>query len=102
MKVKASRCWWEGGTISFAVREERGKAYITFKNTGEGLADDELPKIFDRFYKTDTSRSQDKTGLGLGLSIARKIVHLHSGHIVVRSVKGEYTLFEVQLPVTQK
>ena len=92
----------EGGTISFAVREERGKAYITFKNTGEGLADDELPKIFDRFYKTDTSRSQDKTGLGLGLSIARKIVHLHSGHIVVRSVKGEYTLFEVQLPVTQK
>lgn len=92
----------EGGTISFEVREERGTAYIIFKNTGDGLADDELPKIFDRFYKTDTSRSQDKTGLGLGLSIARKIVHLHSGHIVVKSVKGEYTLFEVQLPVNQK
>ena len=92
----------DGGTISFSVREERGKAFICFKNTGDGLRDDELPKIFDRFYKTDTSRSQDKTGLGLGLSIARKIVHLHSGHIVVRSVKGEYTLFEVQLPVNQK
>ncbi len=89
----------EGGVISFSVREENGTAYIEVKNTGEGLADDELPKIFDRFYKTDTSRSQDKTGLGLGLSIARKIVHLHSGHIVVKSVKGEYTAFEVQIPV---
>lgn len=89
----------EGGIISFSVHEENGIAYIMVKNTGEGLADDELPKIFDRFYKTDTSRSQDKTGLGLGLSIARKIVHLHGGHIVVKSVRGEYTAFEVQIPV---
>lgn len=92
----------EGGVISFSLREEKGTAYICVKNTGEGLADDELPKIFDRFYKTDASRSEDKTGLGLGLSIARKIVHLHSGHIVVKSVKGEYTAFEVQIPVNGK
>ncbi len=89
----------EGGTISFSLREEEGMTCIAVKNTGEGLDDDELPKIFDRFYKTDASRSKDKTGLGLGLSIARKIVHLHGGHIVVKSVKGEYTCFEVQLPV---
>ncbi len=89
----------EGGTISFSVREENDTAYIGIKNTGDGLAEDDLPKIFDRFYKTDTSRSKDKTGLGLGLSIARKIVHLHKGHIVVKSVQGEYTSFEVQLPV---
>ncbi len=89
----------EGGIISFSMRTENGTAFITVKNTGEGLADDELSKVFDRFYKTDESRSKDKTGLGLGLSIARKIVHLHDGHIVVRSVKGEYTAFEVQLPV---
>ena len=88
-----------GGIISFSVRSEKNTAYITVKNTGEGLADDELPKVFDRFYKTDASRSEDKTGLGLGLSIARKIVHLHEGHIVVRSVKGEYTAFEIQLPM---
>ncbi len=88
-----------GGVISFQLYEEDGIAHICIKNTGEGLADDELPKIFDRFYKTDTSRSQDKTGLGLGLSISRKIVHLHQGHIVVKSVKGEYTSFEVQIPV---
>ncbi len=88
-----------GGVISFQVYEEDSIAHICIKNTGEGLADDELPKIFDRFYKTDTSRSQDKTGLGLGLSISRKIVHLHQGHIVVKSVKDEYTSFEVQIPV---
>lgn len=91
----------EGGVISFSLTQEKGTAHVVVKNTGEGLADDELPKIFDRFYKTDTSRSQDKTGLGLGLSIARKIVHLHKGHIVVKSVKGEYTSFEVQFPVSQ-
>ena len=89
----------EGGTIRFAMRTEKDIAYIEIRNTGEGLKDDELPKIFDRFYKTDTSRSKDKTGLGLGLSIARKIVHLHQGHIVVKSVRGEYTSFEVQIPV---
>lgn len=92
----------EGGIISFAVSSENGTAHICIQNSGEGLADDELPKIFDRFYKTDTSRSQDTTGLGLGLSIARKIVHLHKGHIVVKSVKGEYTSFEVQIPVNGK
>lgn len=89
----------QGGIIRFALYVEGNIAHICIKNTGDGLADDELPKIFDRFYKTDTSRSQDKTGLGLGLSISRKIVHLHQGHIVVKSVKGEYTSFEVQIPV---
>ena len=89
------------GVISFSLYEEEGIAHICIKNTGEGLANDELPKIFDRFYKTDTSRSQDTTGLGLGLSISRKIVHLHKGHIVVKSVKGEYTSFEVQIPFKQ-
>lgn len=89
----------EGGVISFSILAEKDTAYITVKNSGEGLGDDEMRKIFDRFYKTDTSRSKDKTGLGLGLSIAKKIVHLHQGHIVVKSVKGEYTAFEIQLPL---
>lgn len=89
----------EGGIISVELYTENKTAHICIKNTGEGLADDELPRIFDRFYKTDASRSQDKTGLGLGLSISRKIVHLHQGHIIVKSVRGEYTSFEVQVPL---
>ncbi len=90
----------EGGVISFSVRTEQNMACICVKNTGEGLADDELSKVFDRFYKTDESRSKDKTGLGLGLSLARKIINLHQGQIVVKSVQGEYTAFEVQLPIS--
>ena len=74
---------------------------IGIKNTGEGLKNDEIQQVFDRFYKTDSSRGKDTTGLGLGLSISRKIVHLHNGHIIVRSVYGEYTEFAVQLPEKQ-
>ena len=52
--------------------------------------DDEIPHIFDRFYKTDKSRSRDKGGAGLGLHIVRSIINLHGGDIIVRSVEGEY------------
>jgi signal transduction histidine kinase len=69
----------EGGVISFSVMVREEVAHICIKNTGEGLTDDELPKIFDRFYKTDTSRSKDKTGLGLGLSIARNLTNAQNG-----------------------
>ncbi len=89
----------EEGEIAFSLYEQDKIAHICIKNTGAGLGASELPRLFDRFYKTDPSRSEDRTGLGLGLSIARKIVHLHGGHIVVKSVEGEYTLFDVQLPI---
>ena len=62
---------------------------------------DEIPHIFERFYKTDLSRGKDTTGVGLGLSIVSRIVVLHSGTVTVRSVKGEYTEFIVSLPLTQ-
>ena len=75
---------------------------IAVKNTGEGLTDSEIQQVFDRFYKTDSSRGKDATGLGLGLSISRKIAHLHKGHIVVKSVYGEYTEFILQIPDLKK
>lgn len=88
----------EGGTLSFTFEEKDDMCTIGIKNTGEGLKDTEIEQVFNRFYKTDSSRGKDKTGLGLGLSISRKIVHLHNGHIVVKSVYGEYTEFLVQIP----
>lgn len=88
----------EGGTLSFSFYEENETCIIGIKNTGEGLKDEEIEQVFDRFYKTDSSRGKDAKGLGLGLSISRKIVHLHNGHIVVKSVYGEYTEFQVQIP----
>ena len=90
-----------GGTLSFRFEKENGICTIGIKNTGEGLKDNEIQQVFDRFYKTDSSRGKDTTGLGLGLSISRKIVHLHNGHIVVKSVYGEYTEFLIQIPEKQ-
>lgn len=91
-----------GGTISFGFeKNNEGICSVSIRNTGEGLKNEEIKQVFDRFYKTDSSRGKDKTGLGLGLSISRKIVHLHSGHIVVKSVQSEYTEFSVQIPEKQ-
>lgn len=88
----------EGGTLSFSFEKKDSICIIGIRNTGEGLKDSEIQQVFNRFYKTDSSRGKDKTGLGLGLSISRKIVHLHNGHIVVRSVYGKYTEFQIQIP----
>ena len=88
----------QGGTLSFSFEEADGICMIGIRNTGEGLKNTEIQQVFDRFYKTDSSRGKDITGLGLGLSISRKIVHLHNGHIVVKSVYGEYTEFQIQIP----
>ena len=92
----------DGGILSFRFeRSINGSCTIGIRNTGEGLKNDEIQQVFDRFYKTDSSRGKDTTGLGLGLAISRKIVHLHHGHIVVKSIYGEYTEFLIQLPEKQ-
>ncbi|MDE6035094.1 MAG: HAMP domain-containing histidine kinase [Ruminococcus sp.] len=91
-----------GGKLSFRFEKDGNMCIIGIRNTGEGLKDTEIPQVFDRFYKTDSSRGKDTTGLGLGLSISRKIVHINNGHIVVKSVYGEYTEFQIQLPEKQK
>lgn len=88
----------KGGTLSFRFEKEDYTRIIAIRNTGEGLQSNEIQQVFDRFYKTDSSRGKDTTGLGLGLSISRRIVHLHNGHIVVKSVYGEYTEFQVRIP----
>ena len=89
------------GVISFGFRKNESSCFISIKNTGEGLTDTEISQVFDRFYKTDSSRGKDTTGLGLGLSISRRIVQLHNGQITVKSVYGEYTEFIIELPVKQ-
>ena len=74
------------------------KDIILELRTQKGLSQEELPMVFDRFYKSDESRGKDKNGVGLGLNIVRSIVKLHGGNIMVRSVKGEYTEFVFTLP----
>lgn len=91
----------EGGTISFKFEKNNDMRIFSIRNTGEGLENSEMQQIFDRFYKTDSSRGKDVTGLGLGLNISKRIVNLHNGKISVKSIKGEYTEFSVQLPAKQ-
>ncbi len=88
----------DGGKLSFRFEKQDGICIIGIRNTGEGLKNSEIQQVFDRFYKADSSRGKDTSGLGIGLSISRKIVHLHNGHIVVKSVYGEYTEFQIQIP----
>lgn len=90
------------GTLSFAVESEDEQVHVHLRNTGEGLTEEEISRVFDRFYKTDESRGKDTTGVGLGLSIVSRIVALHGGLVTVKSVKNEYTEFIVTLPRYQR
>ncbi len=92
----------EGGTLTLAVDADAEQAHIRIRNSGEGLSEDEIPHVFERFYKTDASRGKDTTGVGLGLSIVNRIMVLHGGTVTVKSVQGEYTEFVVSLPLTQE
>lgn len=82
-----------GGYIEFTFQKSGNRTMIGVKNSGEGLSKEEIPRVFDRFYKTDRSRGLDKNGVGLGLNIVRSIINLHGGEIIVRSVQGEYCEF---------
>ncbi|MBQ7131956.1 MAG: HAMP domain-containing histidine kinase [Oscillospiraceae bacterium] len=92
----------EGGVLSFDVQRSGKNVNIAIRNTGEGIKQEDLSRIFEKFYKTDASRGKDKTGVGLGLSIVRSIIALHKGTINVSSEFGEYTQFDINIPITQK
>lgn len=84
----------ENGTISvFAGENDRGQIYVSIKNTGDGVSQEEIGKIFERFYKIDKSRSYDVKSAGLGLYLCKTIVEMHGGKIFADSVKGEFTRF---------
>ena len=88
----------DGGTIS-VIYNAKGKMVTTsIRNTGAGIPKEELTHLFDRFYKSDRSRSVDKSGVGLGLHIVKSLVHLHGGEVSVASEQGEYTEFTFTLP----
>ncbi len=87
-----------GGYIEIGYRTEGPMTYVSIKNSGEGISKEEISKVFERFYKTDRSRSQDKSGVGLGLNIVRSIVKLHDGEVIVRSTEGQFCEFTFTLP----
>jgi signal transduction histidine kinase len=90
----------EGGKVFLSVYQEDSKGILQVEDFGIGIPEEALDRIFERFYRVDTSRSRATGGSGLGLSIARQIAQLHSGKIEVKSVLGKGSRFSLQLSIT--
>lgn len=87
----------QDGYLEFNFYSDNHTTFVGIKNSGDGIAKEEMPKVFERFYKTDKSRGLNKNGVGLGLYIVRSIINLHGGNVIVRSKQGEYCEFVFSL-----
>ena len=87
-----------GGQVMVALRGIGDLVILTVEDTGVGIPEEDLPKIFDRFYRVDKARSRAAGGTGLGLSIVRDTVRQHGGAVTVRRRESEGTCFEVAFP----
>lgn len=84
-----------GGEIGVSLKKLNNKTVLAVKNTGAGVSETEREKIFERFYRSDISRSRETGGYGLGLAIAKSIVLLHKGKIIAEGEEGSYIEFIV-------
>ncbi|MDI3534667.1 MAG: hypothetical protein PWQ82_1032 [Thermosediminibacterales bacterium] len=88
-----------GGKVEISLDARNGEALISVEDTGIGISPEELPYIFERFYRADKSRSKKIQGTGLGLAIAKNIVESHAGHIDVKSIPGKGSCFTIHFPL---
>ena len=90
----------EGGEFRIVIRKQKNhKLLVSVYNEGQGISDADLPYVFERFYKSDKSRGLNKSGVGLGLFIAKTIVEAHGEHIWVESEFGKSCSFNFTLPI---
>jgi len=89
----------EGGKVTITVAQRDGHAVLEVADTGLGISANDLPHVFDRFYRADKARSRQMGGTGLGLSIVRSICMAHGGRVTVSSSEGRGSLFRVELPL---
>ena len=87
-----------GGRVTVSVGRSGERVRLEVADTGTGISPEDLPHVFDRFYRGDKSRSRRGGGAGLGLAIARQLVIAHGGEIAAESVLGAGTTFRVTLP----
>jgi two-component system sensor histidine kinase BaeS len=87
-----------GGTVTLRARIERGTAVIDVADTGAGISAEDLPRVFDRFWRAEKSRSRQTGGSGLGLSIVRKLAEAHGGTVSAASTPGAGSVFTVTIP----
>ncbi|MBO0348164.1 HAMP domain-containing histidine kinase [Phormidium pseudopriestleyi FRX01] len=88
-----------GGSVTVSLQRRRTHALIRVEDTGIGIAPEQLPHIFDRFWRADQARSQHQGGSGLGLAIAKTIAQTHGGDIIVHSQLGQGSCFQVKIPL---
>ena len=88
----------QNGRITIIAKSNEEATKVTIRNSGAGVSEDEIARIFERFYKVDKSRSFDTKGVGLGLYIVKTIINMHDGDITASSKKGEYTEFSFEIP----
>ncbi len=91
----------KGGTINVAAAKQGDWVEISVSDTGEGIPAEDLPNIFERFYRVDKSRARVTGGSGLGLTIAKRLVEAHGGKITVQSKLGKGSRFSFTLPIAE-
>jgi signal transduction histidine kinase len=91
----------EGGLISLASVQRNGLVEVVVADTGLGIPAEDLPRVFDRFYRADPSRDRAGGGAGLGLAIVRELVEAMGGQVTVESTPGEGSRFSFTLPVAK-
>jgi signal transduction histidine kinase len=88
-----------GSRVRLAVGSERGRAWVAVSDEGPGIAPEDQPRVFDRFWRADKARSRAEGGTGLGLAIVRQIAHGHGGEVQLQSRVGVGSTFTIWLPV---
>lgn len=92
-------CKQDGDRITINIKAEQGWQLLSVSDEGDGIAEEHLPRLTERFYRVDAARSRDSGGTGLGLAIVKQVVERHRGLLSIRSRPGKGTTFEVRLPV---
>jgi two-component system sensor histidine kinase ResE len=88
--------------VTVHVNDTKERLEVSVADTGSGIAKEDLPFVFERFYKGDKARTRGKAGTGLGLAIAKNIVEAHQGEIMVQSIVGQGTTFSFYIPRNNK
>lgn len=89
----------EDDKVNVRLYTSRKNVYIEVEDHGEGIAQEHIDHIFERFYRVDKARSRETGGNGLGLHIVLKVVSIHGGHVDISSTPGSGSVFTIVLPV---